>query len=155
MISLEQWCAGGGEPQNPRRGQSGGPNQQPGKQSPRILIIEDDFFVASHLEALLNERGFESCDIASTPERAINHVAEVPTDLVLVDVNLEASIDGVETLRRIQERGTVSAVFITAYTDPPTLRRISDAFPGTPVLHKPISPELLQATIDQVLRRSV
>ena len=116
-----------------------------------VLIVEDEFFVATHLEALLNELSFTNCAIAANPEEAITRALELEPALMLVDVNLSADIDGIEMVRRVRERRSIAVVFVTAYTDVATLSRIKRAIPNAPVLHKPISVQQLKVAIDQSL----
>jgi DNA-binding response OmpR family regulator len=154
MVSVEQWCAAGGESKRSSLRVPPGGKENVGKTEPRILIIEDDFFVATHLEAVLNGLNFRSCDIVSRPDSAVAHAADFPPDLLLADVNLEADIDGIETARRIAKGSAVTVIFVTAYADGDTANRIRAAFPTAPILQKPVSPEQLRAAIDLALRPS-
>jgi DNA-binding response OmpR family regulator len=115
---------------------------------PRIVIIEDEFFVAWNLQAVLEDMNFGSCEIASDARSGVDLALAQEADLLLVDMNLGDGPDGVEAVRRIREhRKEVAAIFITAYTDDANLGRIRQVAPHAPVLSKPVSPDLLLATI--------
>lgn len=118
---------------------------------PRILIVDDEYFVAWHLEALLQDLEFNVCDIAGDCESAVKSAIDFAPDLILMDVNLGGGPDGVETVRRIFQRRQVAVIFITAYTDEANLTRIRQAAPAAAILSKPVSPEVLKAAIRRAL----
>jgi DNA-binding NarL/FixJ family response regulator len=122
-------------------------SEAPDQYQPRIVIVDDEFLVAWHLQALLHDLDFEVCEIAGDAESAFNCVISQEADLVLMDLNLGDGADGLETLRRIREHRNVAVIFITAYADDANLRRIRQLAPDAPILSKPVSPEILLATI--------
>lgn len=115
--------------------------------NPRIVIIEDEFFVAWNLESMLRDLNFDSCEIANDAESGVDLAVSQEAQLLLVDVNLGSGPDGVEAVRRIREYRQVAVIFITAYTDDANLSRIRKLVPEAPILSKPVSPEILSATI--------
>lgn len=117
----------------------------PGK--PRIVIIEDEFLVAWHLQALLSDMNFGFCEIANDAESGVEFTINHEAELLLVDVNLGDGPDGVEAVRRIREYRKVTVIFITAYTDETNLSRIRQLVPEAPILSKPVSATLLGTTI--------
>ena len=117
---------------------------------PRIVIIEDEFLVASNLQAVLRDLNFGFCEIASDAESGVDLAISQEAELLLVDVNLGAGPDGVEAVRRIREYRMVPAIFITAYTDESNLGRIRQLIPDAPILSKPVPSDLLCATIQKL-----
>ena len=115
--------------------------------NPRIVIIEDEFFVAWNLESMLRDLNFDSCEIANDAESGVDLAVSQEAQLLLVDVNLGSGPDGVEAVRRIREYRQVAVIFITAYTDDANLSRIRKLVPEAPILSKPISAHILSATI--------
>jgi CheY-like chemotaxis protein len=115
--------------------------------APRILIVEDTLLVAWHLESLLRELNFEVCGLAANGEDAIEQATESAPNVLLMDVNLGKGIDGIEAARRIRQSRNSAVIFITAYSDAANLERIERAFPGAPILTKPVTPEHLRAAI--------
>ena len=45
-------------------------------------------------------------------------------DIVLMDVNLEGSREGIEVAKKLREACEARIVFVTGYTDPDTVKRI-------------------------------
>ena len=130
------------------RGDSEGEVTVSGK--PRIVIIEDEFFVAWNLQTMLEDLGFDLCEIASNAESGVDCAIKQVAELLLVDVNLGRGPDGIEAVRRIRECCEVAAIFITAYTDEGNLSRIRQVAPEAPVLSKPVSSDLLLSTIKRL-----
>ncbi len=117
----------------------------------RVLIVEDELFVAWHLETLVRDLDLDVVGLVPDGEGAVEQAADFHPDLVLMDISLSGQIDGVEAARRICERQPVPVIFITAYTDNETKLRIQKAVPGAQVLAKPISPDTLRRAINNVL----
>jgi CheY-like chemotaxis protein len=117
----------------------------------RILVVEDEIFVAWHLESVLHDLDYAVCGMVPDGASAVEKMDDGEADLVLMDINLKGDIDGVETARRIRENGEAPIIFITAYSDAQTLSRIEKAIPGAPVLAKPVAPARLRTAIERLL----
>lgn len=120
-------------------------------QANRVLIVEDELFVAWHLESLVHDLNFEVCALVPDGEQAIEQASDLDADLILMDISLGGRIDGVEAARRIRSERATAIIFITAYSDAATLARIKQEVPGAPVLAKPVSLERLRSAIASVL----
>jgi two-component system, response regulator PdtaR len=95
----------------------------------RILIVEDDFLVASQMEAALVEDGFEIAGVASTGKEAVQLAeAQCPT-LVVMDVRLLGDRDGIDTALELFRLHGVRCVFASAHFDDDTRRRAAPAAP--------------------------
>jgi len=123
---------------------------------PRILIIEDEFFVAWNVQSTLRDLNFDFCEIASDAESGIDIAIRHRPELLVVDLNLGDGPDGVEVeaVRRIREYRDVAVIFVTAYTDEANLGRIRQFAPEAPILSKPVSPDLLGRTIREMFPAS-
>lgn len=119
----------------------------PERRSLRVLLVEDELFVALHLEAVLEDLGHSVCAIVSTGEAALDAVDLHAPDLVFMDLNLGAGIDGVETARRIIRLRALSVVFVSAYGDEATRARIEAAAPGAQLVAKPVTPGSLRRAL--------
>ena len=116
----------------------------------RVLIVEDEILIAMHLEATVEDMGLEVCGIVATGADALNMAASTQPDLILMDINLRGAMDGIEAARQVCDGSDTRIIFVTAYGDPQTLRRIKAATPHAPVLHKPPRPADLLAAIKRV-----
>ncbi len=91
--------------------------------TPRILIVEDEQLVAMDIEAELQQLGYEVAGLAASGEEAIAQAKRLEPDLVLMDVRIDGSQDGIDAAGEIRQAGQVPVVFLTAYTDVETLER--------------------------------
>jgi CheY-like chemotaxis protein len=119
----------------------------------RVLIVEDEMFVAWHLEDMAQGLELTVGGIASSGEEAVAKAAAIEPDLMLMDVTLGSGIDGGEAARRIVGAHAAPVIFITAYSDAATLARIRQDVPGARVLHKPVTLEALENAVADVLER--
>ena len=81
----------------------------------RILIVEDEYIVQLDLQSRLQQMGYTVVGLVSTGEEAVAKAAELNPDLVLMDVRLEGSMDGIEAAHRITAARSVPVLFLTAY----------------------------------------
>ena len=90
-----------------------------------ILVVEDENIIAKDLMHRLGQMGFGGSQIASSGEEAIKMATTSKPDLVLMDIGLKGSIDGIEAGRHIQEVLQIPVVFLSAYPRETTLHRAS------------------------------
>jgi CheY-like chemotaxis protein len=81
----------------------------------RILIVEDEQIIAADLRNKLKCMGHEVVGMAIAGEEAISMAEQFQPDLVLMDVQLEGAMSGIEAARIIQERAGCQIIFITAF----------------------------------------
>ncbi len=118
--------------------------------SARILIVEDENIVVLELKDRLRTLGYTVAGVASSAEKAIVQTKEVRADLVLMDIRLKGSMDGVEAAEQIRARYDIPVVFLTAYSDEATLQRVKITEPFG-YLVKPLDERELRSTIEMAL----
>jgi len=112
----------------------------------RILIVEDNFLFAVKLEKNLVEWGHKVIGICETGQSAIDLLeTETPT-LILMDINLKGSLNGVETAKLIKYK-EIPIVFTTGRTDEETFEDAKDTS-GITYLVKPFDLLTLRGVID-------
>jgi CheY-like chemotaxis protein len=116
---------------------------------PRAVVVEDELFVAWHIESMLTDADVEVCGIATHGMDAIEKAVALRPQIVVMDINLGEGMDGIEAARRIRELTDATIVFVTAYGDAKTLKRIELELPGTEVLSKPTSSAKLKTAIEK------
>lgn len=109
------------------------------------LIIEDNVLVAMMIEDELVERGYDSVEIASSQEQAIQMATAHCPDLITADDNLDAG-SGVEAIREICRDQAIPVIFVTA--DPGTIKK---CIPDAIIVLKPFSKEQLIAAIEDAV----
>ena len=88
-----------------------------------ILIVEDEGIVARDIQDSLEKLGYTVPAIAMSGKAAIESAAEVRPDMVLMDIVIKGSMDGIEAAQEIRDRYDIPVVFVTAYADRETLQR--------------------------------
>lgn len=112
----------------------------------RVLVVEDDFFIARSLTSELMRMHCEVLGPVGQAHEAVALVREEDFDLAILDINLAPGTSE-PIARALQDRGT-PFLFITGYGNPGVLP--SD-LRGHRVLHKPIDSAMLQAAIERTL----
>lgn len=115
----------------------------------RVLIVEDEFIVADDLQWQLTQIGCEVVGIAASGEEALSIAEKERPEVVMMDIQLQGTIDGVEAAQLIQRRTGTAIIFVTAFAavflrDPSKL-----VSPGI-CLSKPFSTVQLKAALHSV-----
>jgi PAS domain S-box-containing protein len=119
-------------------------------KSPSVLIVEDEGIVARNIQQTLTAFGYKPLNIASSADEAIVQASEVCPDVVLMDIRIKGSLDGLATAKLLQQRFDVPIVYMTAHADVATIERAYKTQPQTYVL-KPIKAAELKAAIELAL----
>ena len=118
----------------------------------KILVVEDDMIIAANISLQLTNLGYEVVGIESRGEAAIRHVEENQPDIVLLDINLKGTLDGVETAHAIHSLWDIPVIYVTANTDEATFNRAKKTRPEA-FIHKPIKNIDLQRAIELTVNR--
>lgn len=124
----------------------------PGVNPARILIAEDDPTIARYLEITLTRFGYSVAATIASGEEAIRKASALRPDLVLMDIGLSGSLDGVSAARAIRENHQIPVIYLTAHSDEETLRRAKVSGPFG-YLIKPIHSPELRCMIEVALHR--
>jgi CheY-like chemotaxis protein len=79
----------------------------------RLLVIEDEFFVAAHIDNLLNDEGFDVVGPVGTLDEAKLLARDETLDGALLDVNIDGG--RVDDVADMLMRRKVPFLFVTAY----------------------------------------
>lgn len=151
MLSISPeilWLGQGGEP-NPD-GKPITETSEAHQAAKRAIIVEDEMFVALHLETVLQDLGLEVCEIVATGGDAVESAMTLEPDIIFMDINLRGNIDGIEAARLIRTKSDTPIIFVTAYGDEATLKRVNAVAPHAPVIQKPPMTSVLAAAIRRV-----
>ncbi len=118
-----------------------------------ILVIDDDRDVLEGMRKLLSAWGCKVL-LAESAEQAIDVLSKSDNQpsIVFADYRLRQNRTGVEAVQTIFEElnEDIPAVIITGDTSPDRLREAKAS--GFRLLHKPVTPAVLRATLQQELR---
>lgn len=114
----------------------------------RILVIEDELFMATAIGEKLTEAGYTVCGIAGDFDSAVSLMKKQLPDLILIDITLKgSSADGIMTARELMRIKWVPIIYLTGNTDDVTLSRAKGTFPAA-FLYKPFRIREVAAQIE-------
>ena len=116
----------------------------------RIMIVEDEATSAKKLGRSLGHIGYDVVAIVDNGDEAIETASTVFPDLILMDVTLKGSMDGITAANRISAGMDIPVIFITAHGDDATFSRtkISNAFA---FLEKPLNLNHLKHCVEMAI----
>ena len=117
---------------------------------PKILIVEDQYFVAVDCELHLRAAGLDCVGLASTAGGALDLAERERPDLIIMDIRLASRADGVEAAIVIYERLGIRCIFTSAHADEITRAEAQRAQPLAWV-DKPYTSDQLISAIHNAL----
>ena len=122
-------------------------------QNLNILIVEDENIIALDIRTMLEALGYKVSAIVSSGEESIQKASKMKPDIVLMDIKLKGSLDGVSAGQEIFKQFQIPIVYLTAYSDQATINRINNGKNGNPstVINKPFDEGELQTIINNTL----
>jgi two-component system, response regulator PdtaR len=139
------WRAASGGPRESHQHDARDAGETTGTRQLRILIVEDEVFVAMDAEAILTEAGHIVVGTAASAEEAVAKAALLSPDLIFMDIRLNGARDGIDAAAEIRRRHSLPIVFVTANVDPMTHARAMQIEP-LDIISKPFnSGSLLRA----------
>ncbi|MGJ3521760.1 response regulator [Nitratidesulfovibrio sp. D1] len=122
----------------------------PESSRPSVVIVDDEQIVALDIRRTLERLGYAVPAMAADGEEAVRVAGELRPDLVLMDIRLRGTMDGIEAAGRISTQYGVPVVFLTAFSDAATLERAKSCGPFG-FLVKPFEERELHSTIEVAL----
>ncbi len=116
-------------------------------QDIKILVVEDEMIIAANISLQLTKLGYEVTGIVSRGEEALVHIKNNTPDMVLMDIQLKGSIDGVETATIMQEEYDIPIIYLTANSDDINFNRAKSTHPFA-FISKPFKNQDLQRAIE-------
>jgi CheY-like chemotaxis protein len=115
-----------------------------------ILIVEDERIVAQDLARRLRHLGYSIAGLATSGIDAITQALTHHPDLVLMDLRLPGTVDGLEAAQFLRTHLNLPVLMVSGATDAATLARARQVS-STGVLAKPVEDNDLQSALHKVL----
>lgn len=116
--------------------------------SVRVLVIEDEAVIALDVAKIVQNAGHQVVGIAATEKNAVDLARKHSPHLVLADIQLKGSDNGIAAVREIMKGLEVPVIFVTGF--PERLLTGSGVEPVF-VITKPFDPDLLRTAMAQAL----
>lgn len=113
----------------------------------KVLIVEDEALIAEDLSDSLTDFGFTVTDIAASGEACFESINSKAPDIVIMDINLQGKLDGIETAKILNQIHRLPFIFLTSNSDTNTVSR---AIPLNPhaFISKPYNKNDLKIAIE-------
>lgn len=110
-----------------------------------ILVVEDEFFLATVVEDIVTEMGHRPVGIAADRKSAMALADKA--EIALVDLNLRDGPTGREIGKSLADEFGISVLYVTANPE-----ELGEGVPGTVgVLSKPVMDDELKQAVDFVI----
>lgn len=114
----------------------------------KILIVEDEMLLAAELAMNLEALGYKVLDMLSSGKEVLDFLkTNDPPDLILMDIQLDGEMDGIETVKAIQKQHTIPIIYLTANADDLHFKMAKETKPEA-FLSKPFKKLELQRAIE-------
>ncbi len=117
----------------------------------QILIVEDELLLAMVNRQIVEHAGFSVLDSLTKGEDAVERVKKHNPDLILMDIYLAGTMDGVTAVEEIRNFSDTPVIFVSGNSDKATRAR-AEAIPNTKFIVKPVKAEVLRDEIRANLR---
>ncbi len=116
----------------------------------KILIAEDENIIAKDIEKTLMKLGYEVVGSVRSGEKLLEQYPLTKPDLILMDINLEGELSGIEVSKEINKRWEVPVIYLTALADNNTLQEAKYTEPSGYIV-KPFDEDMLRTSIEMGL----
>ena len=117
---------------------------------PRILIAEDENIIAKDIEKTLKKLGYEVVKSVRSGEQLLEQYPLFKPDLILMDINLEGELSGIDVSKELNKSREVPIIYLTALADDRTLQEAKFTEPSG-YLVKPFDEDMLRTSIEMGL----
>jgi CheY-like chemotaxis protein len=119
-----------------------------------IVVVEDESIIARDITQTLCALGYDVVGGTPSGEEAILLAGRLRPDLLVMDIHLAGSMDGIESAQVIRARFGTPVVFLSAFAETDTLARAQLVEPRGYII-KPFDDRQLGITIESALGESV
>lgn len=116
----------------------------------RVLIVEDEALIAKDIQYILEDESYCVSAIAYDSKKALNELRNNTPDLVLLDIQLNSQLTGIQLAKVINEQYELPFIFITSHADRGTIDEVKSTNPMG-YLVKPFEERTLITTIEIAL----
>jgi len=116
---------------------------------PKLIIVEDEAIIAQYLKMELEFTGYTVNGIYSNGKDCLAAVKSIETDVLLMDINLNGPMDGIDTAREILKFKQVGIIFMTGFSEELIKKRAMELLPVA-FLSKPVEVEDLVTILEEI-----
>lgn len=95
----------------------------------RILVVEDEILVGIMLSRKLESCGYDVGDVIINGEEAVRVTDRERPDVILMDIALSGSLNGLEAARQIRDKYNIPIIIFTGYDTEKLSQQVLDIEP--------------------------
>ena len=95
----------------------------------RILIVEDEPIIAEDISDTLKEAEYTCVGISHDSETALDMIVSRSPDLIILDINIEGHMDGIQLAESLRHHHNIPYIFLTSHADHITLNKAKQTIP--------------------------
>jgi len=118
----------------------------------RILATEDDPIHEEKLRMVIDKLNYELIDVLTDPYQVISVIRATKPDVLLMDIDLNSDISGIDLVNKINELYDIPTVFLTSFQDAKTFNKAKETLPAA-YITKPYNAEELERSIELAVFR--
>lgn len=111
-----------------------------------ILVVEDEPLVGEEIREDLERLGYNVPAVIASGDEVMESVARYKPDLILMDIRIEGSMDGIEAAYTTKAEFDIPVIYLTAYSDAETVTRAAATKPAAYLL-KPFDEREVAANV--------
>jgi len=117
-----------------------------------IIIVEDEIMTQHFLQEILSNHSINITACLDNAKDTLKVFQELPCDMILMDLDISGSTDGLTLARKLLIKRKIPIVFITAYSDNETRQEALD-LSSYGFIAKPFTTKELLSTIQEGYNR--
>lgn len=117
-----------------------------------IVIVEDEVITQRYLQDILVNNHMNVSGCFDNALDTLEALKNINCDMILMDINIKGSMDGIQLSKKILEKYTFPIVFITAHNDDATLEELLELAPYG-FISKPFSSKEILVTLKIAYKR--
>ena len=117
-----------------------------------VLVVEDEAIIKKDLLKTLESLHYDPLCAVSTGDEAVQKAREYTPDVVLMDINIPGTMDGIDAAAIIRDELSIPVIFVTSFSDDAVIGKAKKVNPYGYVL-KPFSERDLKVALEIALFR--
>jgi len=116
----------------------------------KIAIIDDDEITSLNLKISLQKYGYDVVCICDNAHDAFEEVTKTQPDILIIDISLQDSNDGIELAKRIKEKYDIPFIYLSSHSNEDIIEQAKQTKPYGYIV-KPFNPNSIHATLQMAL----
>lgn len=117
-----------------------------------LVIVEDEVITQRFLQDIVSQYDVEVTGCFDNAQDTLENIKKIKCDMMLMDINIKGSMDGIQLAREILRDNTIPIIFITAHNDDDTLEELLELAPYG-FIGKPFSSKDVLVTLQIAYKR--